>query len=328
MHYCPNCGAKVAAGVKKCPHCDYQFQNPADRRRNVASDTNTAYSRSTRYHSDNSLWQFILWLKDNPVTLLLALILVILTGIYVGKIIMVILVITLLAVGYWHANKKQVSTDQKLRRIFGKNKTKTQAKHLHPRVKKTIDPSLSNQQFNYDQSMEAGRQTEVAQVVPTSKSVRSGQRSWVSFVVAALLISTSYWPHFFNVDLFAGVQAFNSDNSASLAQIMQRSILLLDSIFNLSIKPDLSLWIIAAGPILTLLGALMPNHFGRRLAIWGAVISVIFYLGGFLILKGILSFGSNMGVTPQLALGASGSVAVCGSIVLLAVTVWQAHRKH
>lgn len=323
MQYCPNCGAKIKINAKKCPTCGYQLVAEPQRTPADVNNKDQTYSRAQRYHqsSTNSVVSFLLWLKNNPIMDVLAIIFVILTYVYIGKWLSLVVALGLIVAGYWHANRRQTNLDQKIRNAFRrKQPAASTAMKRRPLVKPRVD---HYQQPNFTKPIHPQTQAGVTEVSPIAPATKlKTQRSWLLLIIAGILLSSSYWPNFFSNNFFGS----NVVTNFSLAQTIKQALNLLNYYFHFQINPDLGLWIIAAGPLLIILGALMPNHFGKKLIKWGNFWNLLWYFGGWLILHVSLSFAAKSGVMQPLSLGASGKSALTLSVFLLILTIWDWHQ--
>ncbi|UQS82044.1 hypothetical protein MOO45_07615 [Bombilactobacillus folatiphilus] len=330
MRYCPQCGAKINSKAKKCPICGYQFGQSASRNVNqIDEQAPQKYSRSQKYHHSTGkpALNFAKWLKDNPLVLILAIIFVILTYFYVGKVVSFLAALVLIFGGYWHANHRQTNLDTKIKRAFGHAQQPIQ-NNLRPlKTNKTLPQQYQQPDLTQPVPIQANPQiVEVSQAKLTSGSGPKASRSWLLLIVAAILLSSSYWPGFFSANPLTILLGTNATANPSLAQTVQQALSLLNYYFHLQLNPALSLWIIAIGPLSVLFGALMPNHFGKKLANWGASLSVIFYLGGVAILHLIFSSISNVELQIPFAVGTTGHLILGISILLWILTLWDGHQ--
>lgn len=317
MKYCPNCGFKLAADYKVCPNCGYQLNaSLADKKSAQSGNKQEQHLSRVQSHQDtrlkqhNSIIQYLMWLKSNPISFLLVVLLVILTYIYVGKIISFIVALVMLIWGYVFTNRQATPLDKKIKAMFRHVEYEEQTK-----VQRVIKPQP---QIKRQQPRPVVIERPVQKYQPAKTT---GQRSWIVMILAIITWSTSFWPGFFANNLLGTAIGWNSPTVPSLAQMIRQGIMYLNFTFHLQINPSLGLWLLALGPIIILLGSLMPSYFGRKLAFRGAVISAVIYFGGLAVLKIALDWGSHYAQLPPLALGSSGYAALFCIILLLVFTI-------
>lgn len=324
MKYCPNCGFKLSADYKVCPNCGYQLNVSQTNKTSAAQNDNkqekhlsrVQSNQNSRFKQRNSVIQYLMWLKDNPISFLLVVLLVVLSYIYVGKIISFIVALVMLIWGYVFTNHQATPLDKKIKSMFRHVEYEEQTK-----VQRVV---TSQSQIKKKQP----HQVVIERPVKEYQSFKTANhRSWIVMVLAIITWSTNFWPGFFANNLLGTVIGWNSPGAPSLAQMIQQGIMYLNFTFHLQINPSLGLWLLALGPIIIILGSLMPSHFGRKLAFRGAVISAIIYFGGLSVLKITLDWGSHYAQLPPLVLGSSGYAALFCIILLLIFTI-MARLRH
>ncbi|MBA1434499.1 zinc-ribbon domain-containing protein [Bombilactobacillus bombi] len=318
MRYCPKCGFKLAADYKVCPQCGYHLSS--QKSSHVSEDTIKVQSHHlsrTQAHAQrpphNSILQYLLWLKNNLITTILVIVFIILTYIYVGKIISLIVAVGMLIWGYVFANRHATAVDTKLKGLFKRVEEQPTTKvAVHSTYTQAVRPKVL--------------QRPSVQTRPVALAQHKSRRSWGLVILAIITWSTSYWPGFFANNLLGTAIGWNSPTIPSLAQMSRQALMYLNFNYHLQINPALGSWLFALGPLLVLLGALMPRNLGRKLALKGALLSAVIDLGGLAILKIGLDWGSRYVQLPPFALGSSGYAAVLCVILMLILALINRYR--
>ncbi|AXX65181.1 zinc ribbon domain-containing protein [Bombilactobacillus bombi] len=321
MKYCPNCGFKLASDYKVCPQCGYHLPQKKSATAAVTKEIKSQHLSRVQAHQHQQapltspLLQYLNWLKHNLITVSLVVLLVILTYIYVGKIISVVVAIGMIIWGYIFANHQAAPLDAKLKLMFRRVEHEEETK-----VQRVLNTKTNTKVR--DATIPVPIQPPKYQTVKTTS-----RRSWIVSFLAIITWSTSYWPGFFADNSLGVAIGWNSPTVPSLSQMIRQAIMYLNFNFHLQINPSLGLWLLALGPVIVLLGSLMPSRFGRKLAVRGAIVSVIVYLGGLAILKMALSWGSRYLQLPTVNLGSSGYVAIFCVILMLILTIIAKYRQ-
>lgn len=326
MKYCPNCGHKLEANYKVCPNCGFRLRSTTDSQTTTSTEAQKTTStplrrsrqRSSREHTaivHGPAIDYLIWLKNNWITMMLALLLVFLTYIYVGKIISLIVAIGLVIWGFKIATNQRTPLDHKIKRVFAHAETQTTAQVQRMQTKRIKKTAPLNQIAPPQNTVVANQPIQV-----------QTKRSWGLLLLALITASTSYWPAFFLNNLLGGNNLANA-TAPSLAETIKQGLLMLNYNFHLQINPDLGLWLLAAGPVVVILGSLMPNHFGRSLATKGAGFTVILYVGAWIALKLGAMWGVNFGWVINTQLGMTGYVTFICIIIMFIWAEWQRHHR-
>ncbi|NVY96693.1 zinc ribbon domain-containing protein [Lactobacillus sp. DCY120] len=327
MNYCPNCGQKLTSDYENCPYCGYQLPQKKKRR---ASETKSQTAASVTASKGQQLANFLRCLRVKWPLTLAAIVLVILTYFYIGKLISVIVAISLAIWGFLATNAAPVPA-----RLWRKKRaTPPVDPQPEPRSKPTPDSS-ANQPSTTAQPIEDGdpvmtrrRRSEVPLRDPITSDLGMHPRfrlSWVILALAILTLSTTYWPSFFGNNTLQ-IANLNLNTTPSLAAVCQQGIILLGNWLNFPLNTHLGAWILAIGPLIVIIGSLIPKNWGRRLTTKGAQWTLAFYILGLIALKVGLGIGANYGWTTNLQLGLGGYVALIGSLAMFILSEYELHK--
>lgn len=340
MKFCLNCGEKLPEKARFCPNCGVAIEKTEkltraemykDRELDVDDlddhvedvhnepdeEANTTTS-SRRSKNQSSGWKVVIdylkifgkWLKNNPLSALIALVIVVLVYVFLSKMVGIVLFILAVICGVFYA--KRVGADNRnadlgIKKRFGQIKGKIDDLSKKSTSKR---PKPTDQRVNEEVITTERPQNDV-DVTPkqtAKKNKRRGSFKGNLLIFAALvLIVTTY------IGPFASAAVAGYSTPTTLMSILK-------SLNHTSILLEL-----LVGPVLLVVGVLIRS---RIITKFGSIINIVGYGYTFFVIYQNEARTSGMtGMFNNVNLGMSGYLAVGISIMILVLGVGSRKRN-